>query len=51
MGHLEGQRENELLHVVAVREACISKDVAVVPVLLNDSSGMIDHAAGLFTVS
>jgi hypothetical protein len=51
MGHLEEQREKEPLYVVGVREARISKDIAVVPVLLNDSSGMIDHAAGLFTVS
>jgi len=45
MRHLEEQQVSELLDVVAVREAVISKEVAVVPELLDKLAGVFGHGA------
>ena len=39
VGHLEEEQKGELLDVVAVRQAVIPQDVAVVPELLDESGG------------
>ena len=42
--HLQEEQEGELLDVVAVGEAVVAEDVAVVPELLDDLVGGIAHA-------
>src|SRR4051794_36540479 len=43
VGHLQEQRVGELLDGVAVAEAIVPQDVAVVPELLDDLSGAVGH--------
>ncbi|MEA2594697.1 MAG: hypothetical protein QOF01_1166, partial [Thermomicrobiales bacterium] len=40
MGHLEEEEVGELLDVVAVGEAVVAADVAIVPEFLDDLSGV-----------
>ena len=46
VGHLEEQQVRQLLDVVAVGEAVVAKDVAVVPELL-DQSLLISHRSSV----
>jgi len=45
VGHLEEEEVGELLDVVAIRQAVVAKDFAVVPELLDDLLAV--HAKGL----
>ena len=47
VGHLEEEQVRELLDVVAVGEAVVAEDVAVVPELLDDLLGMICRHVGI----
>jgi hypothetical protein len=43
VGHLEEQQVRELLHVVAIRQAVVTQDVAVVPKLRDERAGVVGH--------
>ncbi len=43
MRHLEGEKKHELLDVIAVREAVIAEDVAVVPEFADEGAGCGAH--------
>ena len=43
VGHLEEQQVRQLLDVVAVGEAVVAEDVAVVPELLDDLLRLVAH--------
>src|SRR5690606_16151899 len=49
LGHFQEQQIGELLQVVAVRQAVIAEDVAVVPQLVDDHLG-VAHDAFAFRV-
>jgi hypothetical protein len=49
VGHLEEQEQGPLLDVIAVGEAIVAEDVAVIPELLNDLLGVVAHNGLSFT--
>ncbi len=44
--YLEEEQIDELLHIVALGDAVIAQDVAVVPKALDDGGGLIAHGSG-----
>lgn len=44
VGHFEEQQVGELFDVVAIADAIVAEDVAVVPEFLDDGGGFVGHA-------